>query len=176
MNNKSLWITGLAGSGKSTLSKEVALRLRKQGEKVVLLDGEELRTVFRREKYLNKNYAREERLALAMQYAQLCKVITQQGLTVIIATISLFKEVHAWNRKNLLGYYEIYLKVPIDELQRRDANGIYSSFNEGTLKNVVGLDINFDEPKKADWICEYKPGLSVETMVDELLKKIKEKK
>ena len=78
--------------------------------------------------------------------------------------------------KNLPGYFEIYLKVPMEELQRRDANGIYSSFNEGTLKNVVGLDINFDEPKKADWICEYKPGLSVETMVDELLKKIKEKK
>ena len=175
MKNKSLWITGLSGSGKSTLAKEVTFRLRKQGEKVVLFDGDELRKIFRKEKNINQNYVREERLALGIKYGRLCQVIAKQGFTVVIATIGLFKEVHAWNRKNLPGYFEIYLKVPMEELQRRDANGIYSSFNAGTLNNVVGLDINFDEPKKADWICEYKPGLSVETMVDELLKKINEK-
>jgi adenylylsulfate kinase-like enzyme len=48
-----------------------------------------------------------------MQYARLCRVLAEQGVTVVIATISLFKEVHAWNRENLPGYFEVYLKVPV---------------------------------------------------------------
>ena len=171
MKYKTLWITGLSCSGKSTLAKEVTLRLREQDEKVIMLDGDQLRKIFGKEKNINQNYVREERLALGIMYGRLCQVIAKQGFTVVIATIGLYKEVHAWNRKNLPGYFEIYLKVPIDELKRRDTEGIYSTFN----KNVVGLDISFDEPKKADWICEYKPDLSVKIIADELIKKIKEK-
>src|SRR5262249_19757341 len=91
-----LWITGLSGAGKTTLSDAAAQKLRNGGESVVQLDGDALREIFGAAAAIAQNHTREARLALAMQYAHLCRVIAEQGLTVVIATISLFKEIHAW--------------------------------------------------------------------------------
>jgi len=110
-----LWITGLSGAGKSTLAREVVARLRESSEAVVMLDGDELREVFGAVASNPINHGHEARFGLAMQYAHLCRVIAAQGFTVVIATISLFREVHSWNRANLPGYFEVYLKVPLDD-------------------------------------------------------------
>jgi adenylylsulfate kinase len=164
------WITGLSGAGKTSLATELASLLRTRGEIVVLLDGDELREVFGASADNAKNHGREGRLALAFQYSHLCRVIANQGLTVVIATISLFKEIHAWNRANLPGYFEVYLKVTIDELRQRDPKGIYRRFDEGEIKDVAGLDLLIDEPESADLVLEFTPGKTVEMMVKELMK------
>lgn len=164
-----IWITGLSGAGKTTLATEVAKHLRTQGKAVVLLDGDELREVFGAATFNDKNHGRESRLTLAMQYAHLCRVIALQGLTVVIATISLFREVHIWNRDHLPGYYEVYLKVPLTELRRRDSKGIYRRFDAGELCNVAGLDMSIDEPQAPDWTVEFKPEQTINQLVQELL-------
>lgn len=105
-NGRVIWITGLSGAGKSTLAHAVVARLRALSQAVVMLDGDELREVFGAAAQNSRNHGRDGRLALAMQYAHLCRVLAQQGLTVVIATISLFREVHAWNRHHLPGYFE----------------------------------------------------------------------
>jgi adenylylsulfate kinase len=164
-----IWITGLSGAGKTTLANEVAARLRKLGEAVVMLDGDELRKVFGAMAANSQNHGREGRLALAMQYAHLCRVIAAQGLTVVIATISLFREVHAWNRTNQLSYFEVYLKVPVEELGRRDPKGIYRRFYAGELTHVAGLDLPIDEPEAADWVVEFAPDRPVGAVADKLI-------
>ena len=63
-----------------------------------------------------QSYSREERMDFAMKYSKLCSKFLQ-GLIVIIATISLFKKIHNWNRDNLPNYFEVFLKVPLDELK-----------------------------------------------------------
>lgn len=163
-----IWITGLSGAGKSTLAQALAPRLRAQGRAVVLLDGDELRDVFGAVTANADNHGREGRLALALQYARLCRILASQGLTVVIATISLFREVHAWNRANLPGYFEVYLKVPVDELRRRDPKGIYRRFDAGELQHVAGLDLPIDEPTSANCQFEFEPGLSAEALADQL--------
>lgn len=163
------WITGLSGSGKSTLAASVTARLRAQGEAVVMLDGDELREVFGAVADNARSHSRAGRLALAMQYARLCQTIASQGMTVVIATISLFKEVHVWNRVNLPGYFEVYLKVPVGELRSRDPKGIYRRFDAGELTDVAGLDLSIDEPEAADWTAEFRPGRTVEVLTDELM-------
>lgn len=167
-----IWITGLSGAGKSTLACEVVKRLRADGGPVVLLDGDELREVFGAVAANAQNHGREGRLALAIQYAHLCKVIAKQGLTVVIATISLFREVHTWNRAHLPGYFEVYLKVPVEELRRRDPKGIYRRFDAGELSNVAGMDLPIDEPESADWIigCEQKRPVAI--LAEDLLNRL----
>lgn len=167
-----IWITGLSGAGKTTLAQAMALRLRKSSLPVVLLDGDELREVFGASSMTVQNYGREARLALAMQYAHLCRILTGQGLTVVIATISLFREVHEWNRNNLPSYLEVYLKVPLEELRRRDPKGIYRRFDAGELTQVAGLDLVIDEPEKPDWLIEFTPQLCLDKVADKLIKKI----
>ena len=164
-----IWITGLSGSGKSTLATEVTKHLREKDNGVVLLDGDELRKVISAEWVGNQNYDRRGRLELSMQYARLCQVISDQGLTVVISTISMFNEVYMWNRVNLKRYFEIYLKVPIGVLQHRDPKNIYGRFAKGELVNIAGLDLPVDEPCSADWAPKYEPEKTVESLTHELL-------
>jgi adenylylsulfate kinase len=85
----------------------------------------------------------------------------------------MFSEVYAWNRKNIPGYFEVYLKVPLSELRKRDPKGIYQRFDSGELKDVTGLDLEVDEPHSPDILFEFDSTLSPSDLVDEILRKIK---
>ena len=104
-----------------------------------------------------------------MAYSHLCQVLANQDFTVIISTISMFNEIYLWNTKNLPNYFQVYLEVPLPELERRDPKGIYKSFREGTTKNVVGLDQPFDEPMGADWKPAFISTRTTEVLVDDLI-------
>jgi len=176
IKNKSgrvIWITGLSGAGKSTLAKELSQYMRKCGELVIQLDGDELREVFGVVDADSFDYGQQSRLSLAMKYAKLCHLISAQGFSVVIATISLFSEVHIWNRNNLPGYFEIYLKVPLDELLRRDPKGIYSQFYAGKISNIAGLDLSIDEPKNPDLVFEFNRERRVDQMIDDIVNLMK---
>lgn len=143
-----IWVTGLSGSGKTTLCEEILRQLRDKRHDVIGLDGDELRKVFSiGANNISQSHDRNARLKLSMTYAHLSKTLSSQGFIVVIATISMFREVYEWNRKNLPGYFEVYLNVPIDELRRRNSKGIYSRFDAGELQNVAGLDLDVDTPK-----------------------------
>jgi adenylylsulfate kinase-like enzyme len=152
-----VWITGLSGAGKSTVARELLSLLRKDGQWCISLDGDELRPVFGQVTLRSEDYERPARLALGSGYARLARLIAQQGATAVVTTISLFKELHVWNRKNLPGYFEVYLKVPVEELRRRDPKGIYRRFESGELRNVAGLDQPADEPQSPDLLVEFSP-------------------
>jgi len=171
-----VWITGLSGAGKSTLARALTEGLRGQGRPVILLDGDELREVFGTTTEQPHHYGRDGRLALAMRYAQLCRLIAAQGHVVVIATISLFHEVHAWNRAHLPGYFEVYLKVPQEELRRRDPKHIYKRFDAGELCNVAGLDLPIDEPSAPDWVVEFEPERSARALAADLLHRFNKRK
>jgi cytidine diphosphoramidate kinase len=173
MNAKVYWITGLSAAGKTTLAAELAKHLRGLGESLILLDGDEIREVFRSEDASSQNHGRESRLRLSYQYSRLCKMINIQGITVVIGTIAMFKEIHVWNRKNLSGYIEVYLKVPLEERRRRDPKGIYERFYAGELQNVAGLDLSIDEPINADIVVDFDHERTVESIAEGIVKRFK---
>ena len=164
MNGKVIWITGLSGAGKTTLAKQLASTLKQSGYSPVLLDGDSLRDIFGATNKNSGNFSRESRLTLAMKYCQLCKLLSDQGFLVIIATISMFKEVYAWNRENLPDYFEVYMKASLDELRRRDPKGIYYDFDTHVLSNVAGLDLPVDEPEFPDFVGNIEEGLPIGTV------------
>ena len=149
-----IWITGLSGSGKSTLADSLTHLLRRAGKSVVMLDGDLLREALAADSLATSDYNRASRLDLALKYANICRMIASQGFIVVIATISLFKEVHIWNRKNFPAYFEVYLKVSLEELRRRDPKEIYKQFDAGNLTNVAGLDLLIDEPESPDLLIQ----------------------
>ena len=121
IDGKVIWITGLSGAGKTTLAREVVKQLRELKKSVVFLDGDKLREVFGVAEIQKQNFDKKRRLFLGKQYGQLCRLIASQNINVVIATFNLFTEVHQWNRHNLPGYFEVYLRVPIEELRRIDS-------------------------------------------------------
>jgi cytidine diphosphoramidate kinase len=150
------WITGLSAAGKTTLAGLLTDYLRDQGEQVIMLDGDELRYALD----VTTNHNRKDRLDLAFKYSRLARMLAIQKINVVVSTVSLFKEIHIWNRRNLPGYIEIYLKIPIEELRRRDPKKIYKRFYAGKIINVAGLDIPIDEPESPDLLIEYSSELS----------------
>ena len=164
-----IWITGLSGSGKTTLAKAVSSYLTSINKPSILLDGDQLRTVLAAKEYSEVNHSRAARLELALRYSRLCQLIVKQNIITIISTISMFKEVHLWNRKNLPSYIEVYIKVPISELRRRDPKNIYKAFDKGEIKNIAGIDLEVDEPINPDLLLEYKNGLSLDWCLKQVI-------
>ena len=147
MAGQVIWITGLSGAGKTTLAKELIQRIQKRGSNPILLDGDVLRNLLKVRENALDSHSRKVRLDLALKYAQMCRLLSDQGFIVVIATISMFDELYAWNRENITNYFEVYLKVPLDELRRRDPKSIYQRYENGELIDVAGLDLSVDTPQ-----------------------------
>jgi adenylylsulfate kinase len=149
-SNKCFWITGLSASGKTTLSTIFVDYLRKKKISVIHFDGDDLRKIF--SDYGNTKI---NRLNRAKKFSKLCKLITSQGVTVVIGIIGLSHELQKWNRDNIENYIEIFLNVPMSELVKRDPKGIYKKSKEGKIKNVAGVDFVVEFPINPDIVLEW---------------------
>ncbi len=140
------WITGLSGSGKTTVGKLVYEKIREYKKNIAFLDGDTLREVFGND----LTYCIQDRKKSAIRNARLCKLLSDQSIDVICCTISMFNDVQRWNRENIQNYYEIYLKVPLNILKERDRKGLYNSLEKGQESNVYGVDLKYEEPLNPD--------------------------
>lgn len=127
-----LWITGLPGSGKSTLANQVVEVIRLSGRQCVLLDGDTLRSILGRTNP-DLDYSMQSRKEIAMVYSKIGALLNTQGLTVVIATVSLFWEVQEFNRQNLPNYCEVFLDVDLDLLYSGERKNLYDSVLRETL-------------------------------------------
>ncbi|MGB0107979.1 MAG: adenylyl-sulfate kinase, partial [Terriglobales bacterium] len=147
------------------MGQELCSRLRAAGRSVTFLDGDALRAAIAED----LGHSADNRRRSAMRNARLCQLLAGQGADVVCATISLFHEVQRWNRENIPGYREIYLRVPIDELRRRDSKGIYAGAQGGDARDVVGLDVPAEAPEAPDLVLDNYGALDVATVVDRIL-------
>ena len=159
------WITGLSGAGKTTIGKILYSRLKGLKPNVVFLDGDILRNVFGNQ----WGHSLEDRKKLAMSYSRLCKMLSEQDIDVVCATISLFKEVHNFNRKNLINYYEIFIECEMQELKKRDQKGIYSKALNGEIDDVIGINISYDKPDKCDLVIDNTHKDSLNEKVEQII-------
>lgn len=137
------WITGLSGAGKTTIGTLLYNYIYSKKENVIFLDGDVLRDV-----YQSHDYSDEGRRKLAFQNSRLCKMLSDQGVDVVICLIAMYESCREWNRNNIEKYKEIYLQVPIEKLIERDQKQLYSRALREEVKNVMGIDISYEEPLK----------------------------
>lgn len=139
------FFTGLSGAGKTTIGGLFHSRLKARKPNVVLLDGDVYRPVFTED----VGYSAEDRLRGAKRVFRVGKMLAEQGIDVVVCSISMYSEVREWNRENIENYKEIYVRVTRETLLRRNQKGLYTSG-----KNVVGVDLPFDEPTESDIVVQ----------------------
>lgn len=155
------FFTGLAGAGKTTIGGLFYRRLKARRNDVVLLDGDQLR---RLSFHKNSGYSTQERLRGAYYNFEMSKMLADQGIDVVMCSISMYDDVRIWARENIERYVEIYVKASWATLRRRDQKGLYSS----GVKNVVGVDLRCDEPQHPDFLIENDGQESPEAIVNRL--------
>ncbi|MDR0393311.1 MAG: adenylyl-sulfate kinase [Puniceicoccales bacterium] len=145
-----IWVTGLSGAGKTTLAVALYGKLKKKLSNLVLLDGDQFREMMSSD----VGYDHSDRLIMAWRMAKICQCLTAQSIHVICATISMYKEIHMFNRANIKDYYEVFIDVSLDNLIKNDKKGLYSGALSKKIHNVVGVDLPFDRPENCDLIID----------------------
>lgn len=145
-----IWITGLSGSGKTTVGKALYNELKQDHTNVIFLDGDSFREILGND----LGHEPKDRLLNAHRIARMCKFLVSQDMIVVCATMSLYAEIHELNRKNIENYFEVFVECDMNELIKRDQKGLYTKAINGEVKNVVGIDLPYDKPKDADLIID----------------------
>lgn len=156
------FFTGLSGAGKTTIGGLFYRRLKAKKPNVVLLDGDQTRPVFNE----TVGYSDADRERGARRTFRVSRMLADQGIDVVVCSISMYSSVRDWNRENIENYREIYIKAGRDTLLRRNQKGLYTSG-----KDVVGMDLPFDEPKAPDIAIGNDGERTPEEIVSELERK-----
>jgi len=160
---KLVWITGLAGSGKTTLAE----KLREAMEyKVIHLDGDNLRGILRE----TTTHDIDGRIRTSKIYSELCSYLTNQGFDVIMSTISLFHSIQDYNRKNNSRYYEVFLEVDPDILINRNKKDLY----KGNKKDVMGKVQEAEFPKNPTLTLFNNYPYQIDTNIQKIMKVLKD--
>jgi cytidine diphosphoramidate kinase len=166
-----IWITGLSGAGKTTVAEKLYNQLIKKYSNIKILDGDILRKKLNIKK-TKKSFTYSSRKKVGIKYSKICKTFENKGFLVIISVMALIEDVYKWNKKSFKNYLDVYLKVPIKILKRRDPKEIYKRFYEKKIFNVQGLDLAFDEPEKPFLKISWRKGINSNIIVKKLKKKI----
>lgn len=142
---KIFWITGLSGSGKSTIGEKLKTFIKKKYGTTIIIHGDDIRNI-----YKFKFYSRVKRLKLGKANSDLCKLFSEQGLNIIFTTVGLLDELFKYNRKNLKNYTEIYIKTDMKKLLKNKNKPFYKF----KTKNVWGLDLMPQFPKDSEIVIE----------------------
>ena len=158
-----LWLTGLSGSGKSTVAAALERRLVLAGRGAYRLDGDNLRTGLNGD----LGFRREEREENARRAAEVACLFADAGLVAIVALISPYaasrqraRELH---RRAGLPFAEVYMAAPVDLCADRDPKGLYAQATSGGIGSFTGVDDPYEVPEAPDLVIE--PGTPVDAAV-----------
>lgn len=145
---KVFWFTGLSGSGKSTIAKEIEKELFKKGYLAHVLDGDNIRTGINN----NLGFSNEDRVENIRRISEISKIMTDAGVITLSCFISPTIKIREM-AKRIIGeerFVEVYVNASFEECARRDVKGLYKRALNGEIKHFTGLDSPFEPPLDPD--------------------------
>ena len=163
-----IWMTGIPGSGKTTLALELIKFYEQKNMPIDILDGDEVR------KTLSKDlgFSPEDRKEHNRRVIFVAKILAKNGVTTIIPLISPYRETREFARKEIPDFVEVWVKASVDECKKRDPKGLYKKAMAGEIKNLTGLQAPYEEPENAELVLDTEKH-TVEESVELIISTVK---
>ena len=162
-----LWLTGLSGSGKSTIANAIEKKLAQMNRHTFLLDGDNVRHG------LNKDlgFTEADRIENIRRVGEVARLMTDAGLIVITAFISPFRAEREMVRQMMqpFEFIEVFIDTPLHIAEQRDVKGLYAKARAGELKNFTGIDSPYEAPENPEIIIDT-TQMDVEPAADKIVK------
>lgn len=165
-----IWMTGLPGAGKSTLSRLVKAKLESNyGRHVEILDGDEVRKGLSRD----LGMSREDREEHARRVSYVAKLLARNGVIPIVALISPYETSRVRARETIGAerFVEVFVRAPLELCKKRDPKGLYARALRGEITNMTGVQDPYEEPADPDLVVDTSsssPDSSADELVDRL--------
>jgi adenylylsulfate kinase len=143
-----VWLTGLSGSGKSTIAVDLEKRLWERGVRAYILDGDNIRHG------LNKNlgFSPDDRTENIRRIGEVAKLFTEAGMVALTAFISPYRadrdQVRALMKEG--DFVEVYIDCPVEVCEQRDVKGLYKKARAGEIKEFTGISAPYEAPAKPE--------------------------
>ncbi len=146
-----MWFTGLSGAGKTTVSEIVEKELRRRRGKVEVLDGDIVRTNLSK----GLGFSREDRDTNVLRIGFVAKLLTQNGVAVIVSAISPFKEARDQVRRDIGDdFIEVFVDCPVGVCAGRDVKGLYKKAYAGEIKQFTGVSDPYESPAAPELVLK----------------------
>jgi len=167
-----LWLTGLSGSGKSTIANLLESKLNHSGAHTILLDGDNIRHGLNQD----LGFTEADRAENIRRVAEVAKLMSEAGLITLVSFISPY-EAEREMARDLIGkdrFFEIFVDVSLEEAEKRDVKGLYQKARAGEIENFTGINSPYEMPESPDLVIDTLKN-SPEDSADMIIEKLKEK-
>jgi adenylylsulfate kinase len=167
-----LWLTGLSGSGKSTVANLLEKKLAEHGKHTYLLDGDNVRHGL----CGDLTFSDKDRVENIRRIGEVSKLFVDAGIIVLTAFISPFRTERDFCRRLLADgeFVEIFVDTPIEECEKRDPKGLYQKARQGDIKDFTGIDSPYEAPENAEITLAFS-GQTAEQSAEQLFDLLKQK-
>lgn len=141
-----IWMTGLSGSGKTTIALILEEELRSRGVKVERLDGDVVRESLTRD----LGFSKEDREKNIERVTFVAKLLSRNGVACICSFISPYQSVRDNVRRQTTNFLEVFVDAPLETVMERDVKGLYKKAIAGEIPNFTGISDPFEAPEKPD--------------------------
>jgi adenylyl-sulfate kinase len=147
-----VWMTGLSGSGKSTIAVAVEAALTSRGRHAYLLDGDNLRHGLNG----NLGFSAEDRAENVRRVGEVARLLADAGTVALVSLVSPYAadrdRVRAIHDEAGLRFVEVFVDTPLEECERRDPKGLYAKARAGELKGMTGIDDPYEAPERPELV------------------------
>jgi adenylylsulfate kinase len=158
-----VWLTGLSGSGKSTIGDRLCCALRARGHRVEYLDGDAIRRIFP-----ETGFTRPERDTHIRRVGFIASRLEAHEVVVVVSLVSPYRESRLAARQLCKLFLEIHVDTPLHVCEHRDPKGLYARARRGEIKNFTGIDDPYEPPDRPELRIDT-TVTTVEEAVDQVL-------
>lgn len=144
-----IWLTGLSGAGKTTITQALAEKLLASGYGIEVLDGDVLRTNLTK----GLGFSKEDRDENIRRIGFVAHLLTRHGVIVLVSAISPYREIREEVRGKIGHFLEVFVNAPLSVCEERDVKGLYQRARKGEIKGFTGIDDPYEAPLNPEVEC-----------------------